>query len=123
MADEKISAMTSATSVANADVAPIVQGGANFKATRALFLTAGAGEDIILRSASGQGAALLSDDGLYTVSVVDGSLAFVGGPKVVIENNGSGTIFQLFTDGTGTLISCQTGFSINFVQVGAVLDN
>lgn len=53
MADLKISDMTAASEVANADVVPVVQAGANVKASRALLLTAASGEAIALSGAGG----------------------------------------------------------------------
>jgi hypothetical protein len=50
MANEKISAMTAATTVHNADLLPIVQSGANKKATRDLLLAAPAGENLLMQS-------------------------------------------------------------------------
>jgi len=58
MADEKISAMTAASQMANADVMPIVQGGANLKATKLQLLTGASGEDLTLTAHASQSIVL-----------------------------------------------------------------
>jgi hypothetical protein len=70
MADEKISAMPAATDVNNVDLIPIVQGGVNMSATRALLLTS-ASETIGLSQGDG-GVVELTDDGLINVQDSDG---------------------------------------------------
>lgn len=52
MPDTKISALTAAAAVNNADVTVIVQAGVDLKATKALMLTGGAGEDVILKAST-----------------------------------------------------------------------
>jgi len=78
MADTKISAMAAATEVLNADVVPIVNGGANFKATRQLLLTAGTGEDIELVPSAG-GVAKIENAGAQGRVEVDAS----GNPNII----------------------------------------
>lgn len=58
MADMKISAMTGASEVGNADDIPIVAGGANFKATRDQLLSAATGEHIFVTGVAGFTAGL-----------------------------------------------------------------
>jgi len=71
MADEKISALAAATDCANADLFVIVQGGGNKKLTKALLLTSGPSESLILKADAGSGVFLNTDSGDAQLSVSD----------------------------------------------------
>jgi len=71
MADEKISALSAATDCANADLFVIVQGGGNKKLTKALLLTNGPSESLILKAETGSGIFLNTDSGDAQFSVSD----------------------------------------------------
>lgn len=127
MADEKISAMTSATVMSNLDVVPIVQGGANKKVEKAIFLKTGTSESVAFVGpttefvgilASGvasvnapSGAELYTILGFGVVCTPAGGVtigAFTG-QTVQITSNG-GTV-QL--DGSGIItLQCAGGASV-----------
>lgn len=129
MADTKISDMTAATVVQNAAIIPIVQAGANLKATRALLLTAGTGEDLILKPAATKGVyingtvstvflGIQEDDEVIgigdvaTLGVNVGGLVFAG-----IEVANDGTVFTWFPDS-----GCQGWFGNASIDRGLYVD-
>jgi len=143
MADEKISALTAATSWANADITVIVQGGADKKITKSLILTAGAGEDIALKADGAHASALVSADGNTQIGVANGGGAMssdggffihslVGTTDETFGNGTTGWEFQTdrgftvknFAGGSGTMVQSMSantwtvsGFTSVFLQV------
>jgi len=103
MADEKISAMTSATFVDNSDVLPIVQGGANFKATKELILTAHAGEPLTLKGSASHYVVMVSDALDALCQVGDGNVQILA-PAVLVQGGpfGQGSL-AIGTGGDVTL--------------------
>ncbi len=73
MADTKISAMTVATAVINADLIPIVSAGANFSATKQLLLSGTPTEEIALQPGVG-GNACFGIPGSLTNIILDDAL-------------------------------------------------
>jgi len=71
MSDTKISAMTPAASMLNADILPIVSAGANFSVSKTLLLTAAAGEAIFVSSAAAGSAVLTTATGQAQTQVND----------------------------------------------------
>lgn len=71
MASEKISEMTAASSVANADEVPILQGGVNKRATRAFLLTGADGEEIVLKAGDGEKVRITNHDGSCAIVLND----------------------------------------------------
>lgn len=105
MADTKISAMTAATFVLNADVVPIVQGGVNLKSSRALFLTGSATEDIQLKGASGQKAQIVPDDGNALIETLDGGLVNIRALTTLDVFSSDGvTTGEVIWDPTGVFV-------------------
>lgn len=80
MADTKISAMSVAPDVGNADVVPIVSAGANEKATRAQLLTAKTGEDISLVGAATQSVLMTDAGGTAVVVILPNKAIVVASP-------------------------------------------
>lgn len=115
MANEKISAMTTASQVANADIVPIVQGAANKKATRTVLLTGAAGEDIVIQGSTGQSVKLLSADGQTEVWIRDDGFIYLRNLNTFLQILGNGdTDFdsggRLNLHANGTMaISCNSG--------------
>lgn len=127
MADTKLSALTAATSVANADLLYIAQSGSSLKATRALVLTAAAGESISLVGNSSSSISIASDGGLLLTpaagknttiasgqvllpNAIDNStltLTFSGHTTTGLFNNGDQLVF--FSNGTGGMFSQPAG--------------
>ena len=90
MADEKISEMTAATVVNDADMIPIVQSGANKRATRPMLLTAESGEDIAL-TGNGSDMMLANSGGI--------TFTFTAGEPVTFTD-GSTDFFEIWADGS-----------------------
>lgn len=96
MPDTKISAMPSAASVLNADLVPIVQAGINDKATKALLLTGGAGEDIIIVASSLKKAAMQNNAGSCFVWCNDnGSVLTTGNQGAQLADSFAGARFNI----------------------------
>ncbi len=112
MADEKISAMTGASAMANADVMPILRLGVNNKITRNAFMVAAAGEqaawsavgggvvgmtvagDALLQPVAGR-SALVNVSGSYglEISALSTTMtAIPGTPAAMVANGSSVTI-------------------------------
>ena len=141
MADEKISAMPAATSVGNADLLPIVQGGVNKRATKILFLTQSTGEPIglvgpgvaIIRIDSAGGLQLTAEagqpvqilvgtSGLYLSpsgdSVLQASLAH----RLVLSSY-SGLASVVATGTEDLILSCLGGGTLEFNHNAAIVMN
>ncbi len=131
MADQKISDMTAATEVMNADEVPIVQAGmGNLKAVRGQLLTGASGEDISLTSSTGQQSQLTTDGADAGVNAVDGGNLEVFGDSVTVgdlpftigfqrvgntvtikTNSASGAFIDIHNGGTSQLfMDMNTGF-------------
>lgn len=109
MADQKISDMTAATEVANADLIPIVQGGNNFKASKAVLLKGAAGEITVIEPGAG---------GKIRVTSADGTS--------FLEIDGSNNVF-LFCAGTTITVSYKPGTPSDFngtapISLGEAVD-
>jgi len=104
MPDQKISDLAAATSTANADLLPTVQGGVNKKATRAIVLTGAPGEDMTMTLAAGQrliignplGAAFIIVDDTGTINVQANATAALSGNGAASTIRIAGTTIQLF---------------------------
>lgn len=90
MPDTALSAFPSATSMANADTLIVVQGGADKQVTKTLLLTGKAGEDIKVKSSSGQKVILESADGNTRVECSDAGVTVttVGGAIEMKRSSG-----------------------------------
>lgn len=98
MADTKISAMTAAAVVQDADLVPIVSAGANFAATRALMLTGGGGEDIVVQASTTQSSKLLSEDGTATVEVTQlNEVNIASAAKITLTADAGGGNLSIIT--------------------------
>ena len=110
MADLKISAMTPATALMDADILPIIQGGANFSITKTLLLTGGVGEPQLLQAAAGQAVQMGGNDGFSQVIIDAGNS---GG--ISVAGDASITSFT-----SGTTISAEfSGLALIEVMNGA----
>jgi len=85
MADLKITEMTVATEMNNADILPIVAAAANFSISKTLFLTGAPGEDIVIQGATGQHAALQGTDIQTIVHCTDDAVGISAEATVVIS--------------------------------------
>jgi hypothetical protein len=108
MPDTKISAMTAAASILDADLVPIVQGGVNKKATKQQVLMGGAGEDIALQGSAGQAAKL--------VNAAGSSGVFVTAAGAVTDS--FGTTYQLVGNVMGTFLSISAAGQVTFSDAG-----
>lgn len=89
MPDTKISAMTPATVMNDTDIFPIVQGGANFSATKAQLLTAPAGGQIELADLTGDALTLNPAAAPGSAQLTSGSLIHIqAGPSTLIVMDG-----------------------------------
>jgi hypothetical protein len=79
MADTKISAMTSAATVLNADQIPIVTGGVNKRASKSAILSAAPGEPITIQGVAGQDSSLRNAGGTAVIYVTSAAVANVLG--------------------------------------------
>lgn len=99
MPNLKITEMNPCAEVFNADVAPIVQAGANFKATRAQLLTGGTGEDIVLTASNAQQVILQGQDvrDFVKIGAFD-DITIQGALSVLIQNQGGHGTLGVFND-------------------------
>jgi hypothetical protein len=93
MPNEKISAMPAATSVSNADVLPIIQGGVNKKATKAVLLTPPPGEHLYLFTANGHFIDL-APDGSFLFFNGAASISVSAAGVVTLNGAGGGVVLQ-----------------------------
>jgi len=123
MADMKISAMPAATQIANADIMPIVQGGANKKCTRQLMLTAAVGEDITILGASGQVINIFSDSGATTLVLDDGGgCVWTSDSMQFLSGGGGSSSFDMLATGDIAFVSpAGTEIKLDANAGGAVL--
>jgi hypothetical protein len=115
MADTKISAMTAATSVLNADEVPIVHAGVNFRTSRALLLVAGAAENIELLGSAGQAVhvAGFGLNGLLNIGV--GGVVELSGVFVGLQAGpGGATNISLLSNGDIDIVTAPT----RLIQIG-----
>jgi len=118
MADTKISAMLACMDVKNADILPIVQAGANFKATRTQLLTAGIGEAIFV-TANGMAAAVLcSPTNQNEVQVSDAFGVLIHGDLGVVMRDALTTWNITITAAGMITISSSGGANTMFVSGG-----
>ena len=118
---QKISAMTAATAVLNADVLPIVSAGANFKVGRQLFLTDGAAAGIGMFGTGGAvididtaGSCQMSASAGETASMstaAGSSVAIVDGTGIAL-NTAAGEVFGLTCQGASFQIDAAGGISL-----------
>jgi hypothetical protein len=99
MANEKISAMTLAPFVNNADTIPIVVSGANNKTTRAEILTAGTDGHIVLKGASGAQARMEDDLGGSVVVCDNPSVSILGETVILTGGFGGSSSFIMGVGG------------------------
>lgn len=90
MPDEKISQMSAASEVFDADSVPIIQSGSNKKATRALLLTGSNNAPIYLVASSGQFVGLKA--GNYSIYVRDDGFIALEGQGTSLQIDGSGNV-------------------------------
>lgn len=117
MADTKISAMTSATTVANADVVPIVQGGANKKATKAKLLTADSGEAITL-AGNASAVVTINASGEPTIQAASGQVLWLKGNTAFLVIDDSGAIGMSCASGTALQVNGSASSSLTFTTTG-----
>lgn len=115
MSDTKISALTAATEVFAANETVIVQGGANRRAAKSLFLTGATGEDAVLTGSAGQfvglvvdstlGALFFNDGGQLTITCVD--MTITGGPTAaaIAAIDAAGAWVVQYEDGEEILLT------------------
>lgn len=121
MADTKISAMTPAAEVKNADVYPIVSGGANFNATKAQMLIGAAGEQIVIQGAGGQNITIVSALGVGNIVVDDAAGVLISSSISASLQSGAGANFTFCgcTFGVSAGMSCGNGVKVKIEIVGA----
>jgi hypothetical protein len=116
VADTKLTSLTAATSVANADLLYIAQSGSSLKATRALVLTANTGESISLVGNSSSSISIASDGSLTltpasakNTTIASGGLVFGStsgifndAANILVQRNGVNAqtlkVYNTFTD-------------------------
>lgn len=97
MADTKISDMAAATAVADADLIPIVQGGVNLSATRALLLSGDGAENVALVAGSGSNAAVRNTDFSNVLVIPEsGQVQLLAGTSILLHTVGQ---IRLQSDG------------------------
>lgn len=100
--DTKISAMPVATEFADADLLTIVQGSVNKQLTKALALTGGTGEDIVLKASTGHSALLASPSGNAIVEATTGDdISLLAQGFISFENINVPNSIEI--DGTGVI--------------------
>lgn len=104
MANEKISQMTAAAAVTDADLVPIVQAGSNMAATRAQLLTGSNNAVIYLVAASGQFVGIKA--GAYLIQVRDDGSINLEGQGASLQIDGSGNVLLR---GQALTLNAQTG--------------
>ena len=100
MADTKISAMTAASSVADADVVPVVQGGANKKAAASLFVT-------LARITAALGFSAANAAALNATALTSGTVPDARFPATLPAASGANLTNLDATDLTGTIDSAR----------------
>lgn len=119
MADTKISALVAATEVFAANETIIVQGGANRRAAKSLFLTGATGEDTVLTGSSGQfvglvtdstaGALFFNDGGQLTITCVDMTMTGGPTPAAILTMTNVGSWVMQYEDGEQILLTNAAG--------------
>lgn len=129
MPNQKISALPNAAALGNADVLPCVSGAATKKVTRALVLTALAGENIVLQGVAGQ-LSMIQAAGIASQfaaaangnSTIGYSLNFqvnLGGFGVVMGADNVGNLQFNIGNAGGTAVIGRAGSTLVTINDGA----
>lgn len=118
MPDLKISEMTSAPAVLNADIVPTVSGGNNLAATKAIFLTAAPGEAITIQGASGNSFVEIQSDGTTTIQTETFAEMIDRSGENFLGVDANGQIGGNFADGGAFRVgNTSVTFGINITDV------